>query len=91
MALQPLDLGPFFRFRNVVHRRQDSLDGGSAPRYTQDSINTKWTHSDIHAASVIGTREPSVWAGEDGSRLRSLGHCGRYLYAAKVPVSLKNT
>jgi hypothetical protein len=80
MALQPF-VGPWllFQFLNLLHSRQDSLDGGSAHRKAttcaEDSTNTEKTHTDIHASSGIWTHDPSVWAGEDSSCLRPLGHC----------------
>jgi hypothetical protein len=73
-ALQPF-VGPWsiFQVRNPLHSQYDSLDGGSARRkaatYTQDSINTEQTYSDIHVLSGIRTHDPSVSADEDSSWL----------------------
>jgi hypothetical protein len=66
---------------DLVDSRYDSLDGGSACRkaatYTQDNINTEYTHTNMHASSGIRTHDSSVWAGGDSSRLRPRGHCDR--------------
>jgi hypothetical protein len=43
------------------------------PFPTQD--NTARINVDIHNSSGIWTHDPSVWAGEGISSLRSLGHC----------------
>jgi hypothetical protein len=63
-----LDLGRF-SFSWPLHRRHDSLKGGSASRkaatYTQNNTNTEYMQTDIHASSGIRTHDPSVWAGED--------------------------
>jgi hypothetical protein len=57
------------------------MDEGSAGRnaatYTQIRTNTEQTHTYIHASSGIGTHDPSVRVGENGSYLRPGGHCDR--------------
>jgi hypothetical protein len=59
------------------------------PLPTQDNINTEETRPDIRTSSGIRTHDPSVWAGEDISCLKSCGHCGRLnLSALRVNVSL---
>jgi hypothetical protein len=79
MTLQTLWTLAAFSVSWSIHRRWDSLDGGSArskaATYTQNNTNTEQTHTDIHAASGIGTHDPRVPAGEDGSCLRPRGHC----------------
>jgi hypothetical protein len=49
-----------------------------AATFTQNSTNTEYTHTDIHASSGIRTHDPNVWAGEDSPCLRSCGHCDRH-------------
>jgi hypothetical protein len=74
-------LGSFFQFPDPTHNGWDSLDGGSAIRnafrYTQNNINTEWTHSYIHAWSWIRSHDLSVSAGKGSSCLRPFGHCDR--------------
>jgi hypothetical protein len=83
MALQPF-VGPWprFQFRNPVHSRLDSLEGGSARRkaaaYTQNSTKTEYTHTDIHASSGARTHDTSVQAGEDSSYIRQRGYRDRH-------------
>jgi hypothetical protein len=43
---------------------------------TQDNTHTQ-NKCDIHASNGIRTHDPSVWAVEDSSSLRSRGHCDR--------------
>jgi hypothetical protein len=52
-----------------VHRK--------AATYTQNSTNTKYTHTDIHDSSGIRNYDPSVRASEDSSCLRLHGSCDR--------------
>jgi hypothetical protein len=72
---------PLFQFPNPIHSRYDSLKGGSAGRkaatYTQNNTNTEQTHTDIHASSEIRIHDRRVRTGDDGSCLRSRGHCDR--------------
>jgi hypothetical protein len=63
----------------MLHSRQDSLDGRSARRKaatcTQESSNTEKSGTDIHALSVIRSRDPNVLASEDNSCLRPTETC----------------
>jgi hypothetical protein len=77
MIHSSMDLRPFgghwplFQFRNPIHSRYDSLNGGSARR----KASATQTHTDIHALSGIRTHDLSVIAGEDGSCRRPRGYC----------------
>jgi hypothetical protein len=79
MALQPfVEPWPLFSFLTLVDRTPWTGDQLVArPLPAHDSINTKWTQTDIHASSGIRTHDPRIWAGEDSSCLRSRGHCDR--------------
>jgi hypothetical protein len=47
------------------------------PAHTGQQTNRINAHTDIHALSGIRIHDPRVQAGEDGSCLRSRGHCDR--------------
>jgi hypothetical protein len=71
---------PRFQFLDLLHSRKDSLDGGTARRkavtYTQKHKHRINLHNtDIHDLSGIRTHDPSVWAGEDSSCIRTRGRC----------------
>jgi hypothetical protein len=70
MVLQLFEHWPLFRFLNTLHSRKDSLGGETARRkpaaYTQNNMNTEYTHTDTHEASRIRTNDASIGAGEDG-------------------------
>jgi hypothetical protein len=60
-----------FRFFDLTHSRQDSLDGESVRRQVP-------TYTIVYASSGIRTHDVSVRVGEDNSYLRSRGHCDRF-------------
>jgi hypothetical protein len=77
----------FFQFLNAIHSRQDSLNGGSAHRkaatYTQDSRNTEYAHTDIHALSGIRTHDPSLRVSEFVRW--DFRYCGHYCPIVPAP------
>jgi hypothetical protein len=80
MALQPF-VGPWphLQFHNIfLHRRKDSLDGGSARRKaaTWDNTNIEQKHTYIHALSGIRPHNPHCY--ERAKTVHALG--GPYTY-----------
>jgi hypothetical protein len=76
-AVLLLDLGRFFSFLilHTVGRTPWTSDQPVArPLPTQDSTNTEWTQTNIHALNGIRTQDPSVRGREDSSCLRPRGH-----------------
>jgi hypothetical protein len=65
-APQPLRTLVTFSVSYSIHRRQDSLDGGSASRKaatcTEDTTNRELKHTDIHVSSGIRTNDLRVRA-----------------------------
>jgi hypothetical protein len=85
---------PLSQYLNLYKVGRTLFDGGSARRkaatFTQNNINTEYTHTDIHTSSEIRTHDPSLRAWEDGSCLRSSDHCDRqpYRYMYKTCIFL---
>jgi hypothetical protein len=76
-----LDFGRFFSFVILYTGGRTPWTGDqpfarplSTPRTTQTQ---KKTHTDIHVSNGIRSQDPSALAGEDGSCLRTRGHCDR--------------
>jgi hypothetical protein len=72
---------PVFSFL-ILHRRQDSLDGGSARRkastYRTQTQNKRIHTPNIHALSGIRTHDPSVRESENSSCFRPRGYRDRH-------------
>jgi hypothetical protein len=71
-----------FQFLDLIHRRQDTLDGGSArwkaSIYTQNYTNRINAHNTgIYALSGIRTQDSSFRGREVSSCLRPRGQCDR--------------
>jgi hypothetical protein len=65
-------------FLNPIRSWQDSLHGGSACRKAATCTKNN-TKTYIHASTGIGTHDPSVRTGEDGSCLRPRVHRDRLM------------
>jgi hypothetical protein len=63
MTLQPLWTLAFF-FSFLIYIQPVGLLGGRSAR-RKAATYTEYTHTDIHALSVIRTHDPSVREGED--------------------------
>jgi hypothetical protein len=81
MTLQPLWTLGVFQFLNLYTVGSTPWRGDqplAMPLPIHRTTQTQNKHTDIHASSGIRTNDASVRAGEDGSCLRSRGHCDRY-------------
>jgi hypothetical protein len=71
---------PLFQFTNLIHSRQDSLDGDqpvARPQPTHRTTQTQNKYKDISASSGSRTHDLSVGVGVDSSCLRPHGSCDR--------------
>jgi hypothetical protein len=85
MAVQLFCLGRFFSFLSLYEYTVGKTPWtGDLPVARPLPIH-RTTHTDIHVLSGIGTHDPSIWAGEDCSWLRSRDHCDGQCYISVRP------